>query len=206
MTNNQEVEYIGELSDKQYNNLKSKFGQPIKTKRRISFMYFKNGIPFEFSQAEDDGTDLRLRVTNGEPELILKQGSFTASHNRKETSVHFKLSEIQTYIDLLSGLGWKIVVAYGAETSVYKYNKIEFSLIKIKNYGYNFEAEILTSEDKVTEAKQKIEAELSKLELKPFDEQGLNKQCNAINNKKELQFDFSKQQFKDIEVRFKEFL
>ena len=58
----------------------------------------------------------------------------------------------------------------------------------------------------MTEAKQKIEAELSKLELKPFDEQGLNKQCNAINNKKELQFDFSKQQFKDIEVRFKEFL
>ncbi|MFA4887896.1 MAG: hypothetical protein WC595_06820 [Candidatus Nanoarchaeia archaeon] len=206
MTNNQEVEYIGELSDKQHNALKAKFGKPIKTKRRISFMYFKNDIPSEFSQAEDDGIDLRLRITNGEPELILKQGSFTATHSRKETSIHFKVSEIQDYINLFAGLGWKIVVAYGAETSVYSYNGIEFSLIKIKDYGYNFEAEILTSEDKVEEAKKKIEAELSILGLKPFDEQGLNKQCNAINNEKELQFDFSKQQFKDIEARFKEFL
>ena len=206
MTNNQEVEYIGELSEKQHNMLKSELGKPIKTKRRISFMYFKNGIPSEFSQAEDDRVDLRLRITNGEPELILKQGSFTASHSRKETSIHFKLSEIQTYIDLLAGLGWKIVVAYGAETSVYTYNGMEFSLIKIKDYGYNFEAEILTSEDKVAEAKQKIETELSKLELKPFHEQELNKQCNAINNKKELQFDFSKQSFKDIKGGFKEFL
>ena len=35
-------------------------------------MYFKHKIPENYSAIEDDGLDLRLRITNGEPELIAK--------------------------------------------------------------------------------------------------------------------------------------
>ena len=168
-------------------------------------MYFKNGVPEKYSSAEDDEVDLRMRITNGKPEIILKQGKFTATHSRKETSIFFKASEIKKYLDFLMALGWKSEGVYAAETQVYEYKGIEFSLVEIKDYGYNFEAEILTTEDKIEEAKKQIEKELGKLKIKAFNEEKLNKQCNAINNKKELHFDFTKETFEQHKEKFKEF-
>ncbi|MBI2628460.1 hypothetical protein HYW74_00055 [Candidatus Pacearchaeota archaeon] len=203
-----EVEYIGEISKEKFDILKELFkskGKFKKQKQRLSFMYFREFIPKGLSEIKNETVDLRFRVTNKQPEIILKYGLFDASHARKEISIEFELEESEKYIDFLSCLGWKIGVIYAAETLVYEYNEIEFSLVEIKDYGYNFEAEILADEDKVKEAKNKIEKQLNKLELKPFDEKGLNIQCNTINNKKDLQFDFSKQSFSEIKGRFKEF-
>ncbi len=208
MTKNVEVEFIGKISKEQFNSLKNKFqqvGKFKKSKKRISFMYFKKGVPEKYSAAEDDEIDLRMRITNGEPEIIVKQGKFTAAHSRKETSIFFKPSEIEKYVNFLMALGWKCGVIYTAETQTYEYKEIEFSLVKIKDYGYNFEAEILTSEDKIEEAKKKIMVELDILKIKPFEEEGLNNQCNAINNNVKLHFDLSKQSFNELRNRFKEF-
>lgn len=208
MTKNIEVEFIGNISKEQFDSLKNKFqqvGKFKKKKKRISFMYFKNGVPEKYSSAEDDEVDLRIRITNGEPEIIVKQGKFTATHSRKETSIFFKPSEIEKYLDFLMALGWKRGVIYAAETHVYEHKGIEFSLVEIGDYGYNFEAEILTEESKVESAKKKITEELNTLGLKPFDEKALDEQCNAINNKKDLQFDFSKQSFEEIKTHFKDF-
>lgn len=208
MKKNIEVEFTGKISKEQFDSLKNKFqqvGKLKKNKKRISFMYFKNSVPEKYSAAEDDEVDLRMRITNGEPEIIVKQGKFTASHSRKETSIFFKSSEIKKYVDFLMALGWKCGVIYAAETQAYEYKGIELSLVEIIDYGYNFEAEILTEESKVESAKKKINEELKILGLKSFDKDELDKQCNAINNKKELQFDFSKQSFEEIKEGFNEF-
>ena len=75
----------------------------------------------------------------------------------------------------------------------------------IKGYGNNFEAEILTTIEDEANAKIKINEVLNKLNLTPFDEEGLNKQCNEINNRKSLRFDFSKQNIQEFKNRFPEF-
>ncbi|MBU1959556.1 hypothetical protein KJ680_14230, partial [bacterium] len=80
-----------------------------------------------------------------------------------------------------------------------------FALVNIENYGYNFEAEILTDEKNQEEAKNKIKSKLDELGLNPFNEEELNEQCNNINNNKELQYDFSKTSFEEIKKGFEEF-
>jgi len=208
MKNQIEVEFIGSLSKEKFQELKSLFekeGEFKKQKIRLSLMYFRDRIPEDLSEIKDEPVDLRFRVTNKQPEIVLKHGLFTASHARKEISIEMKPEESEKYIEFLSCLGWNIGVIYATKTFAYTYKGIEFSLIEIKDYGYNFEAEILTNKSEVDEAKKTITKELENLGLKPFDEEGLNKQCNAINNKTDLQFDLSKQSFKEIRDRFREF-
>ena len=135
-----EVEYIGNISKEEFENLKKKFeseGIFKKRKERISFMYFRDKIPNDVSEIKDETIDLRLRVTNKKPEIILKKGLFTGSHSRKEISINFNIDQINNYIAFLSALDWNIGVIYAAETFVYEYKGIEFSLVKIKDYGYH---------------------------------------------------------------------
>jgi hypothetical protein len=203
-----EVEYIGNVSKAKHEELKRLFekeGTFKKKKERLSFMYFRDKIPKDLREIKDELIDLRFRVTNKEPEIVLKYGNFSGSHARKEISINPSGAETEKYIEFLSLLGWNLGVIYATKTFVYEYKGIEFSLVEIVDYGYNFEAEILTNQENIASAKKKIMGELNLLGLKSFDEEGLNKQCNAINNKKELQFDFSKQTFKEVRSRFKEF-
>jgi hypothetical protein len=203
-----EVEFIGDISKEKFIELKEKFekeGKFKKRKERISFMYFRDKIPKDLSEIKDEDTDLRLRITNKEPELIIKKGSFTGSHSRKEISINFPMIEMQNYIDFLSALDWNLGVIYAVETFVYEYNGIEFSLVDIEDYGYNFEAEILTTQEDEPNARNEINKVLGELELDPFDEAGLNNQCNVINNREELRFNFSEQDFQEIKEKFSKF-
>jgi len=203
-----EVEFIGGVSKDKFAELKSKFEKDAtfkKRKERISFMYFRDEIPKDISEIKNEDTDLRLRITNKEPELIVKKGSFTGSHSRKEISINFPIVEMQKYVDFLSALDWNIGVIYAVETLVYEYKGIEFSLVNIEDYGYNFEAEILTTKKDEPKAREEINRILKELELKPFDEEGLNKQCNEINNRRELRFNFTEQNIKEIKEKFSKF-
>ena len=97
MNQNLEVEFIGSLFKPKFNELKKFFeleGAIKNAKKRISFMYFRDKIPKEFSELKNEDLDLRIRITNKNPELILKKGLFTGSHSRKEISIKFGLFEI----------------------------------------------------------------------------------------------------------------
>ena len=203
-----EVEFIGGVSKEEFEKLKRFFkekGVYKETKRRISFMYFRDKIPKDISEIGDEEVDLRLRVTNKKPELVLKKGLFTGTHSREEISIKFPKKEIEKYIKFLSILGWHLGVIYATEIFVYEYKGVEFSLVNIKDYGYNFEAEMLVEKGGEKDAEKKIKEILNELNLKPFDKKGIDKQCNEINNRKELHFDFSKQKFEEMKKRFKEF-
>ncbi len=204
-----EVEYIGKISKDNFQNLKELFekkGVFQKKKSRISFMYFRDRIPKDLEEIKFEETDLRIRFTNKKSELVLKHGQFNAAHARKEISILFDQEETEKYIALLNCLGWYLGVIYATETFVYKYEEVEFSLIEIKDYGYNFEAEILTEEKKIKEARQKITTVLKNLDLREMNKEELNIQCNSINNKKDLQFNFRETPFSKIKIRFKDMI
>jgi len=203
-----EVEFIGEIKKEHFENLKSKFeneGKFIKKKERVSFMYFRDEIPNDLAEIKDEDTDIRLRITNNEGEIVVKKGSFTGTHSRKEISIPFPVEEIQNYVDFLASLDWTIGIVYAVKTLVYEYEDIEFSLVDIDGFGFNFEAEILTTPDEEPKAREKIERILTELNLVPFDEESLNKHCNLINNSVQLKFDFSKENIQDIKNRFPKF-
>lgn len=168
-------------------------------------MYFRDKVPEDLSEISDEDVDLRVRITNGDPELIVKEGSFTGSHSRKEVSINFSKEEIQDYIDFLSILGWNIGVMYATEKWDYEYKGTKFSLVKIHDYGYNFEIEMTSESQETEEIKEKLSTLIKELGLDYFSEEELNKQCNEINNKKELQFDFKKQSFENIKPKIEEF-
>lgn len=203
-----EVEVMGSLSAEKFKEIKKLFDEKAvfeKKKERLSFMYFKGKIPKDVAEIKEEMVDLRWRVTNKEPEIVLKYGNFTGSHVRKEIALHPNKEDLNEYVEFLKLIGWHLGVVYATKTQVYTYKEIEFSLAEIKDYGYNFEAEILTDKANSENVKEKIIKELSLLGLKPFEEEGLNKQCNTINNKKELQFDLNEVSFDEIRKRFKEF-
>lgn len=203
-----EVELMGNLTKEKFLELRSLFGKEgvfKKDKRRLSLMYFRDRIPKDLIEIKDELVDLRLRITNSTPEIIIKYGLFTGSHAREEISINFDIKDFEKYINLLKYLGWHLAVIYSTKTYVYDYKGIEFSLVEIKDYGYNFEAEIITEIEKSEDAKRKLTAFCEEIGLKPFNESELDKQCNGINNKRELQFDFNKQSSNKIREQFKEF-
>lgn len=203
-----EVELMGNLRKEKFLELQSLFekeGAFKKKKRRLSLMYFRDKIPKDLIEIKDELVDLRLRITNGIPEVVIKYGLFTGSHAREEISINFDIKDFEKYIDLLKYLGWHLAVGYSTKTYVYNYKSVEFSLVEIKDYGYNFEAEIITENEESGNAKRKLTIFCEELGLKSFNENELDKQCNDINNKKEFQFDFNKQSSNKIREQFKEF-
>jgi len=209
MPKNIELEFIGDITEERHKELKEYFEKNAEFKEkkiRLSLRYFRgNKIPKDINEIKNEELDLRLRITNKKPELAIKYGLFTGIHARKEILIPIDPKYLEDYVESLSLLGWSTVVVYATETYVYKFKDVELSLIYIQDYGYNFEAEILTQEENIKEDKTKIISLLKELKLKPLDENGLKQQCNKLNNKKELQFDFRKQTYSELKNRFKEF-
>ena len=97
MQNTVEVEYIGNISKNKFIELKEqleKEGSLKSTKNRLTLMYFRDKIPKDIKDVEDEKVDLKLRITNYQSELILKYGLFTGAHARDEISFKFEESPL----------------------------------------------------------------------------------------------------------------
>lgn len=208
MSKNIEIEERGPLREKEFNDLlnfmedNAKF---IEKQKRLTLMYFKdNKIPECVTEIEDEKTDLRLRITNKDGELVLKHGNWSGSDIRKEFSVNIGNKDFEDTIHILNILGWHVAATKITETYLYKYKGIEFSIVEIKNYGYQYEAEILASE-KPDEKRKEIKEVLEKLELPTFTEEEFIEQCNSINHIKGHQFDFRNDNPEDVRYKFSDF-
>jgi adenylate cyclase class IV len=203
-----EVEFRGKLTKKEFDRVKSyleRTNELKSEKRRLTFMYFRDNIPKNINDIKDEKVDLRLRITNRQPELVLKYGLFNVGGAREELSIALDRQDVEKYIQLLALLGWNIGVIYATKIFIYKYQSAEIALVDIANFGYNFEIEILTDNTHVEIAQNKIKNIIAKLNLKVMSEREFKEQCNKINRNKELQFDFMIQKFSDFKSRFKEF-
>lgn len=110
-----EVEFIGRLDNNKFLELKDflkKNGSFMGKKSRLSLIYFMERIPNDLAEIKDENVDLRLRITNNSPELILKYGLFNSTHAREEISINFNKAYFGKYINLLNYLGWYFAVAY----------------------------------------------------------------------------------------------
>lgn len=204
-----EVEIRGPLEKDSFNKLKEFFDKNAKfiiKEERLSLLYFRDCIPKDVEEIKDDKVGLRLRTTNKNAEIILKYGKWAGSDTRKEISIPIKISKFDEAIEFFNILGWYICVVYDTKTYVYNYKNIEFSLVDISNFGYSYEAELIASDKKdIEKLRSRILVACKELELREYRKGEFEKQCNAINNTKSLQFDFNKDSIRDFMKKFKKF-
>ena len=146
MTKNIEVEYSGPLSNEQVKKVKAffdEYGEKVTTKHRVLIDY----STFLGDGLKHRKKDIRLRITNGEPEIIVKLGDWTSSNHRKELSVFTERGSFDTLVQIYAALGYKKGMLCERITEVYNYDDIEFAIVEVPGNSFHFEAEIMADEE-----------------------------------------------------------
>lgn len=186
-----EIELRGSLSEKEYirleNFLKQK-GSFKLNKERILIDY-STFIPSEGLEGRTN--DIRLRVTNKIPEIVVKIGKFGGAENRKEISVLGNQGDFDKLVQVFAVLGLKKGMLCVRKSRVYMYKKIEFTLVQVPGHSFYFEAEKLISpEEDKEKAQEEIKRVCRELELELFDDKDLFAYIKKLNEEANEIFDY----------------
>ena len=198
-----EVELRGLLTKDQYQQLEKTLrskGQFKQTKRRVLIDY-STFLPAE--GIRDRTKDIRLRVTNGMPEIIVKLGKWGGTENRKELSVMANKGEFDKLVEIFAALGLTKGILAIRNSEIYDYHEIEFALVEVPGHSYYFEAEkMIGAGENIAKAKQTIEAELLKLNLTWFDNETFFKYIDSLNAEANEVFDYNNYSDNYFQKRF----
>jgi len=187
MQKNIEVEVRGRLSDEKYEKLLAfmkENAEFLETKKRLLLDY-STFLPGE--GVKERTRDIRLRITNGQPEIITKIGSWGGKESRKELSINTEKGSFDTLVQNYAVLGYKKAILAVRNTEVFQYKNIEFALVEVPGHSYYFEAERMA----VSGEEEKIHEELrnvcEEIDLVLFDNEGfyayieeLNREANEV--------------------------
>ena len=202
MDKNIEIEIRGPLSKEEFNNLVKTFDNSGKKKSE------KDRVLIDYSTFLEGGVenrkkDIRLRVTNGIPEIIVKIGEWGGSEQRKELSVFTKQGEFDTLVEIFGELGFDKGMLCVRKSKVYEYKGIEFALVEVPEHSYYYEAEKMASgNENGDELVKGIENVCKELSLNIFDKkqffeyvEKLNKESNEIFDYKNYTSNYFKNRF-----------
>ena len=83
---------------------------------------------------------------------------------------------------------------------------MELTITEIKNFGYTYEVEIIVNNKKeISNAENELLSIIKELNLRRYKKEEFEKQCNDINNTKDLQIDLEKESISFIKNKFKDF-
>lgn len=191
MNKNIEIEMRGPLTKKKFDDLANLFeaqAKKIAEKERILIDYsvfLEGGI-------KDRKKDIRLRVTNGNPEIIIKIGEWGGVDQRREISVFTKNSDFDTLVEIFGELGFVRGMLCVRKSKVYKYKDIEFSLVEVPGHSYYYEAEkmVYSNEDHAKITKE-IQGVCNKLGLTVFSQKQFFSYINELNKEANELFDYT---------------
>lgn len=199
-----EIELIGPLDKEKFNTiLESLAGHKVKKKERFSIMYFRDEIPPDVF-AINDPVDLRIRLTNGDGEIVLKYGEFGSDATRDELSLPFTPEKLGEMIRFLKYLGWTKTVCYLTVKHVVVIDDYELCLVEIPGFGYNFEIEMIKY-DSIESAKKRLTQIMDSYGFTKFTDGEFEKQCNDINSVSQFRVDFAKKTDEEFIKEFKEY-
>jgi len=186
-----EVEIRGPLSKEQFEFLNKTFkkqGKFIAGKDRIALCY---PDPTTGSLIEKVNTDIRIRTTNGIPEINIKLGKWGGHEHRHEMSLVGKNGDFDKMVMMMAAMGFKKGIVAIRKGKVYKYKNIEFSVVEVPGHSYFFEAEIMVGgKSEVTKAKEKIRTICKNLSLKTFSDESFYDYIHQLNGEANEKFDF----------------
>ena len=187
MEKNIEVEIRGPLSKEKFEELVKLFeekGEKKSEKDRVLIDY----STFLEGGVEHRKKDIRLRVTNNIPEIIVKIGEWGENEQRKELSIFGKPGEFDTMVEIFGELGYGKGMLCQRKSKVYDYKEVEFSLVEVPGHSYYYEAEKMADKDEngeelITEIKNVCkELGLDIFSKEQFFQyiENLNKEANEI--------------------------
>jgi adenylate cyclase class IV len=187
MQKNIEIEIRGPLTAEKYAELTTFLDAHAKKtceKDRVLIDY----STFLPGGVADRQKDIRLRVTNGVPEIIVKIGRWGENEQRKELSVTTAPGTFDTLTEIFAALGYEKGMLCVRKSHVYEYKDIEFALVEVPEHSYYYEAEKMAHSDENTDALTKeITDVCGKLNLPIFKKkeffeyiETLNKEANEI--------------------------
>ena len=189
MTKNIEVEVSGPLTTEQFKELNlflDQNGKKTNVKHRVLIDY----STFLGDGLRNRKKDIRLRITNGQPEIIVKLGDWTSSNHRKELSVFTEEGSFDRLVQIYAALGYEKGMLCERITQVYEYNDIEFALVEIPGHSYHFEAEIMSDEDNISDARRHIEKVCGELGMTIFTDDEYMNYIETLNKEANEVFDF----------------
>ena len=155
-----EIEIRGPLTLEQKNKLEkflSENGKIVKEYERSQWIF---GLSLK------KRIDLRIKVTNGVHEFVLKVGKLGSS-NRKEISIPFPEEKLDQSLEFLKHLGKREGVTAVRNAKIYQYKDIEWAVVEVPGHSYYFEAEkLVDAKSEGKKAQEEMEKVANKLGLK----------------------------------------
>ena len=200
MTENIELELRAKISKEQKESVKTflkDHGKMISDTHRLSVMFFGNVNNVE--------TDIRIRVTNGKAEVVIKRGDYH-SHNRTEVSQEIAKNDIVGMTRLFSQLDIEDVKVGERETENYDLGDgVVASLVTAGDISY-IELERLTSKENEIEHQHKLEqiAKAMDLSLIKNREEFLTL-CDELNAKDDWVFKGSAKDYEKLSEKLQRY-
>lgn len=190
MDKNIEVEVRGQLSKEKFEDPERLFGvegKKIAEKDRVLIDY----STFLEGGVENRRKDIRLRVTNGIPEIVVKVGAWGGTENRKELSVLARIGDFDTLVEIFGELGFCKGVLCLRKSKVYEYKDIEFALVEVPGHSYYYEAEkMASSKENADEIIKEIKNVCGELGLDVFDKKQFFEYIDKLNKESNEVFDY----------------
>lgn len=115
-----------------------------------------------FNKIDGNEIDIRVRITNGESEIVLKKGNFE-SHNRIEISQVLNKDQFMGMVKIISIIGSGLIKVGEQHTLNYDFgNDIIVSLITSGKVVY-LEFEKISSDENIDQNTQEIMSHISKM-------------------------------------------
>lgn len=182
---NIEVEIRGPLTKNEFTVLTDFFskGAVFKGKKERVLIDYSFGM-------QERNKDIRIRETNGIPEIIIKLGSWGGSESREEISISAEKNKFDTLVKIFGELGFTKGILCFRNIFVYSFKGIEFALVEIPNHSYLFEAEIVEEAEKVFDAEKIIRKVCDELNLTLFSHEDFFKYVEKLNKEANKIFDY----------------
>jgi len=156
-----EIEFRGPLTKNEFQKLLNFFQKEadfVKRMKRKTFVFFN----------KDKTLDLKVRTTDGVPEIVLKKG-FAGARKREEIIIPLKTDSTKEAVRIFSLLSHNKGIIAIRDNYIFNYKNIEFALVRCPG-GYCFyEAELINNK-KVKNPEKHIEDVLKSLSLKMWSE------------------------------------
>lgn len=183
-----EVELRGPVSGesiKKVEEFLSQNGKFKKSKDRVLIDYTSEGV-------EEREKDVRLRSTNGIPEIIVKLGKWGGEEARKEISVVVNRGDFDKLVQIFGIIGLTEGILCVRKSKVYDYKGVEFAFVEVPNHSFYFEAEKLIKDgDNKESAIMEIREVCRELGLSLFGEKEFFDYVQLLNKEANEVFDFS---------------
>jgi len=202
-----EIEHRGRIYKDKIDEIVEIFqekGKFLGQKKRLSLIWCT--AKTNISEVKDEKIDLRLRVTNGKSEVVLKHGKWGSADSRKEFSFDVDNDQFWDYLEFLRILGYKNFLLTPTIKNDYLYDGVEFSLVEVPGWGYYFEAEILTEAENIETANEKVHQTITSLGLSILDEAGYFAILDEINNRKGGRLNLDETNMTELKKSFADYL